>query len=74
MKAPRPYGRAPSRKAEGVEGYKITFAQDPDAFPAPVWPTQTLGELDRLTFTGRMIETEDHPALLRLIGAKQSST
>jgi hypothetical protein len=25
-----------------------------------------------VTFPGRMIESEDHPGLLRLIGAKQS--
>jgi len=66
--------RASSRKAEGVDGYKITFAQDTDAFPAPVWPTQTLSDLIGITFTGRMIETADHPALRRLLGARQSST
>ena len=62
---------ATSRKEEGVEAYKIDFARDPDAFPEPDWPTQTLDELILRTFTGRMIDREDHPALLRLIGAKQ---
>jgi hypothetical protein len=64
--------KATSRKSEGVESYKITRARDPDAFPEPDWPTQPLGELIARAFAGRMIETEDHPALLRKIGAKQS--
>jgi hypothetical protein len=63
-----------SRKDEGVETYKIDHARDQDAFPPPKWPTQSLNELINVTFTGRMIETEDHPALLRLIGAKQKIT
>jgi hypothetical protein len=61
-----------SRKEEGVEAYKVDFARDPDAFPAPNWPTQSLDELIGLTFMGRMITADDHPALLRLVGAKQS--
>ena len=60
-----------SRKEEGVEGYKIDWARDPDAFPEPKWPTQSLNELIGASFKGRLIDTEDHPALLRLIGAKQ---
>ena len=60
-----------SRRAEGVEGYKIDFARDEDAFAEPKWPTQSLSELIDVTFAGRMIEREDHPGLLRLIGAKQ---
>jgi hypothetical protein len=60
-----------SRKEEGVENYKITKAQDPDAFPEPKWPAQSLTSLIERTLTGRMITTPDHPALLRLIGAKQ---
>jgi hypothetical protein len=61
-----------SRKEEGVDAYKIDFARDADAFPQPKWPTQSLGELIEKTFVGRIIEEENHPALLRLIGAKQS--
>jgi hypothetical protein len=64
--------QATSRKDEGVDGYKIDFAKDPDAFPEPNWPTQSLAELIGVTFAGRIIETEDHPGLLRLIGARQS--
>jgi hypothetical protein len=59
-----------SRKAEGAESYKIDFARDVDAFPAPKWPMQSLDELIVIAFNGRMIDREDHPALLRLIGAK----
>jgi hypothetical protein len=61
-----------SRKAEGVDSYKIDAARDPDAFPAPKWPKQSLEQLIIVTFNGRMIDRENHPALLRLIGAKQS--
>jgi hypothetical protein len=61
-----------SRKEEGVEAYKITPCRDRDAFSPPKWPKQSLDEIIYRTFTGRMINTEDHPGLLRLIGAKQS--
>jgi hypothetical protein len=64
--------QATSRKEEGVEGYKIDVAHDHDAFPEPKWPAQSLADLIEKTFAGRMIDREDHPALLRLIGAKQS--
>ena len=60
-----------SRKEEGVEAYKIDVARDADAFPETRWPTESLTDLIDKTFTGRMIDHEDHPALLRLIGAKQ---
>ena len=63
--------QATSRREEKVDGYKIDFARDADAFPEPKWPTQSLDDLIELTFAGRMIDREDHPALLRLIGAKQ---
>jgi hypothetical protein len=61
-----------SRKGEGVDEYKISYARDQDAFPAPSWPTQSLEELILVTYTGRMIDTPENPALLRLIGAKQA--
>jgi hypothetical protein len=63
--------QATSRKEEGIEGYKIDRARDADAFSEPKWPTQTLDELIEKTFVGRLIDCDDHPALLRLIGAKQ---
>jgi hypothetical protein len=64
--------QATSRKEEGVEAYKIDDAKDADAFPEPKWPTQSLNELIEATFGDRMITDENHPALLRLIGAKQN--
>jgi hypothetical protein len=60
-----------SRRKEGVDGYKVGYAQNQDAFPDPKWPSQSLFKLIEITFAGRMIESVDHPALLRLIGAKQ---
>ena len=65
--------QATSRKTEGVEGYQIGFARDEDAFPATDWKkVQSLHGLIEVTFAGRQIDHEDHPSLLRLIGAKQS--
>jgi hypothetical protein len=65
---------ATSRKEEGVDSYKIDAARDVDAFPEPAWPAQSLDNLIIVTFTGCMIETQDHPGLLRLIGARQSAS
>jgi len=62
------------RKGEGIEGYKVDFSRDVDAFPEPNWPKRSLDDLVTVTFTGCMIDRHDHPALLRLIGAKQSLT
>jgi hypothetical protein len=62
-----------SRKDEGVDAYKVTAAKDQDAFTESKWPTQTLQELIWHTFAGRIIDREDHPGLLRLIGARQTS-
>jgi hypothetical protein len=64
--------QATSRGQEGVDGYKLDVARDPDAFPEPKWPEQSLTDLINRAFDGRMIDSEDHPALLRLIGGKQS--
>jgi hypothetical protein len=62
-----------SRRDENVDSYKVTAAKDQDAFTEPKWPTQTLQELIWHTFAGRIIDREDHPGLLRLIGARQTS-
>jgi hypothetical protein len=62
-----------SRRDEGVDGYKIDYATDPNAFPDPAWPKQTLDKLIMTSFADAMIARHDHPGLLRLIGAKQSS-
>jgi hypothetical protein len=64
--------QATSRKAEGVEAYQINMARDPDAFPEPAWPKQSLDSLIAVSFAGRLIVADDDPALLRLIGARQS--
>jgi hypothetical protein len=64
--------QATSLKEAGLDEYKISFAQDTDAFPPPLWPTQSLEALIEVTFNGRMITTADHPALRRLVGAKVS--
>jgi hypothetical protein len=66
--------QATSRKEEGVDGYKIDCARNPKAFGEPKWPTQTLGEWIGVTFAGRVIESKDHPGLLRLIGEVQSTS
>jgi hypothetical protein len=64
-----------SRKAtEGIERYKTTFAFDLDAFPPPSWPTQTLTELIETAFAGRTIDREDHPAMNRLLGRRQTTS
>jgi hypothetical protein len=63
--------QATSRKEENVEGYKIGFAKDPDAFPPPKWPRQqSLTDLIHKTFVGRIIDRDDHPALARIVGFK----
>jgi hypothetical protein len=72
-KAKSLWTQASSRKEEGVEAYKVDVAHDADAFPPPRWPAQSLSELIGCTFAGRIIDREDHPGLLRLIGARQTS-
>jgi hypothetical protein len=70
-KAKHSWTIATSRKGEGVDGYDITFAKNPKAFADPEWTKQTLNELIGTTFNGRIIDREDHPALLRLLGDVQ---
>jgi hypothetical protein len=60
-----------SRREEGYESYKITYAKDQDAFPKPNWLNQSLIDLILRTYEGRQIEDAKHPGLLRLIGARQ---
>jgi hypothetical protein len=60
-----------SRKAEGVEEYKIDYAVDHDAFNPPNWTLRSFDELLEITFRGVSIEDDNHPGLLRLRGAKQ---
>jgi hypothetical protein len=68
--AKRLWVKAVSRRPEGVDAYKITYAKDVDAFSEPKWPNETLEELIMATFKGHMIDNNEHPGLLRLIGAK----
>jgi hypothetical protein len=62
--------QALSRRSEGVDGYRIKYTRDHDAFPAPQWPPESLDDLIMATFKDHMIANDDHPGLLRLIGAK----
>jgi hypothetical protein len=61
-----------SLKDQGIEDYEITLGQHLDAVPQPNWLSQSLGELIGKSFTGCLIDQEDHPALRRLILARQS--
>ena len=73
-----------SLKEEGVENYKITFAEeDVDefgkptcGFDEPTWPIggQTLEDMILTRFSGFCIDRPDHPALLRLRGKKQANS
>jgi hypothetical protein len=69
--ATRAWVQLSSRRAEGVDSYRIEHAMSEKAFPPPKWPTQTLGELIMITFAGRMITSADHPGLIRLLGGEQ---
>jgi hypothetical protein len=60
-----------SRRAENIDGYLIKHALNPKAFTEPKWPKQSLDDLLEVTFAGRMIESDDHPGLLRLLGDVQ---
>ena len=63
--------KAVSRKDQGHDDYQIVPAKSLEAFPDPKWPTQSLEELLETAFKDRIIDREDHPGLLRLIGDKQ---
>jgi hypothetical protein len=74
LQAKQQWTQATSRRDEGVDGYKVDCTRDKDPFPEPNWPAQKLEALILTTFAGRMINREDHPGLLRLIGARQSTS
>jgi hypothetical protein len=60
-------------KDDGGDSYVLTKADDHDAFPDPKWPQQSIYALIGATFgQDRTIDRENHPALLRLRGKKQS--
>jgi hypothetical protein len=71
LQAKTSWVQANSRRSENVDGYQINFARKQKAFPEPAWPKQSLNELITVTFNGRMIDGENHPGLLRLIGDTQ---
>ena len=62
--------RADSKNDVGLEGYEISFPLSTKAFREPEWPAQPLSELIGIAFKERVIMSDDHPALLRLIGAE----
>jgi hypothetical protein len=71
------WAQVTSRKPEGIESYLISYTEssikgEGEPFPEPTWPKQSLNELILVTFANCKILTEDHPALARIIGAKQS--
>jgi hypothetical protein len=71
QKAKETWVKLTSRKDQGVDEYQVTFAFDADVFPEPVWPKQSLDALIEVSFHERMIDRENHPSLLRLLGKKQ---
>jgi hypothetical protein len=63
----------------GREGYECVPTKDeadgkPAPYPEPKWPEQTLDELIERAFEGRMILTEEHPGLARVIGHNPLAT
>ena len=60
---------AASQKGDGHDSYAIEHSRRVDAFPEPKWPKISLDEIITAAFHGRMIESDDHPGLLRLVGA-----
>src|SRR5262249_5054145 len=62
-----------SGKEEGLETYKVVFAEDKkDGFDEPTWPIgeQTLEDIILTCFSEFCIDKADHPGLLRLRGKK----
>ena len=53
--------QATSRRPEGVDGYKIDFAQDQNAFVDTAWPTRSKDELLEVTFKDANIDYDRHP-------------
>jgi hypothetical protein len=62
-----------SKSKEGSEGYHIVPARHDDAFPEPLWLPESLIELIKITFDDNHRITDDnHPALARILGLRQS--
>lgn len=56
--------RVVANQAIGI--YELFVA--PGDLPEPVWPQYTMGEMLKAAFMGRIIDTPEHPVLLRLRG------
>ncbi len=67
-----PGSRSAAERRRASKRIRSMLLEMPMPSLKPSWPTESLTDLIDKTFTGRMIDHEDHPALLRLIGAKQS--
>jgi hypothetical protein len=65
------WGMAVSRRKKGYEDYEWIPARDQDAFADLKWSPHGIDEWCDVTFKGRDIFDNNHPGLLRLIGAKQ---
>jgi hypothetical protein len=62
--------RADSKNKDGLEGYQHTLPLNTRRFREPEWPAQPFSEIISTAFKDRVIMSDDHPALLRLIGAE----
>ena len=71
-KAKRFWCRCRRAKPKVSKAIKLILRRMSMHSPDPNWPRRSLDELLSITFHDAMIETHDHPALLRLIGVKQS--
>ena len=56
--------RVVANQAQGM--YDLFVA--PGDLPEPAWPKYTMGEMLKAAFVGRVIDSPDHPVLLRLRG------
>ena len=62
-----------SQKERGLESYKIDRARRDARLPGSEVASTAACRTDLCrTFEGRMIEADDHPGLLRIVGDKQS--
>jgi hypothetical protein len=63
-----------SQRAQGHDRYATKDVRDnrsppPGPYGVPNWPTQTMGQIMKATFTDPVLD-DNHPALLRLVGGK----
>jgi hypothetical protein len=53
----------------GQEGYESRTPENSEAFGEPLWPELTPGQVNRIAFGDRYINSFDHPVLKRIRGA-----